>query len=503
MDIVKIIFTSIGSLAAMFCITRLIGNRQMSQMSMFDYVNGITIGSIAAEFATSLEQDFWLPLTAMAVYGLAAVAIAWGTCKSMALRRFFNGRPTVLFEHGKLYEQNLAAARMDINEFLTQCRAAGYFDLTQLDKRCEESGIRFIGPSSGVIKLMGDKASARELMKKAGVPVTPGSEGTVNDEDEAAEVAARIGYPVMIKASAGGGGRGMRKAQDEQELRRMFAEASCEAESCFGDGSIYIEKLISDPRHIEIQIIGDSFGNIVQLGDRDCSIQRRNQKMLEEAPAWGLDERLRTEMAEAAVKAAAAAGYESAGTVEFIVDKDENFYFIEMNTRIQVEHPVTEAVSGINIIREQLRIASGMSLSFGQEDVEILGHAIECRITAEKIFDDFAPCPGTVSFLHLPAGEGVRVDSALYSGCEISPYYDSMVAKVIVRGDSRLAAIRKMRRALGETVIEGVETTLPIQYLLMYDSDFIRGKYDTGFMDLHLGKLLSLYEEAGGRDESV
>lgn len=370
-------------------------------------------------------------------------------------------------------------------------------------KRCEESGIRFIGPSSGVIKLMGDKASARELMKKAGVPVTPGSEGTVNDEDEAAEVAARIGYPVMIKASAGGGGRGMRKAQDEQELRRMFAEASCEAESCFGDGSIYIEKLISDPRHIEIQIIGDSFGNIVQLGDRDCSIQRRNQKMLEEAPAWGLDERLRTEMAEAAVKAAAAAGYESAGTVEFIVDKDENFYFIEMNTRIQVEHPVTEAVSGINIIREQLRIASGMSLSFGQEDVEILGHAIECRITAEKIFDDFAPCPGTVSFLHLPAGEGVRVDSALYSGCEISPYYDSMVAKVIVRGDSRLAAIRKMRRALGETVIEGVETTLPIQYLLMYDSDFIRGKYDTGFMDLHLGKLLSLYEEAGGRDESV
>ena len=217
--------------------------------------------------------------------------------------------------------------------------------------------------------------------------------------------------------------------------------------------------------------------------------------MLEEAPAWGLDERLRNEMGKAAVKAVEAAGYESAGTVEFIVDKDENFYFIEMNTRIQVEHPVTEAVSGINIIREQLRIASGMRLSFEQEDVEILGHAIECRITAEKIFDDFAPCPGTVSFLHLPAGEGVRVDSALYN--------DSMVAKVIVRGDSRLAAIRKMRRALGETVIEGVETTLPIQYLLMYDSDFIRGKYDTGFMDLHLDKLLSVYEEAGGRDESV
>lgn len=370
-------------------------------------------------------------------------------------------------------------------------------------KRCEECGIKFIGPSSGVIKLMGDKASARELMKKAGVPVTPGSEGTVNDEDEAAEAAIRIGYPVMIKASAGGGGRGMRKAQDEQELRKMFAEAYCEAESCFGDVSIYIGKLISAPRHIEIQIIGDSSGNIVQLGDRDCSVQRRNKKMLEEAPAWGLDERLRNEMGKAAVKAVEAAGYESAGTVEFIVDKDENFYFIEMNTRIQVEHPVTEAVSGINIIREQLRIASGMRLSFEQEDVEILGHAIECRITAEKIFDDFAPCPGTVSFLHLPAGEGVRVDSALYNGCEISPYYDSMVAKVIVRGDSRLAAIRKMRRALGETVIEGVETTLPIQYLLMYDSDFIRGKYDTGFMDLHLDKLLSLYEEAGGRDESV
>ncbi|MFR2966969.1 MAG: acetyl-CoA carboxylase biotin carboxylase subunit, partial [Anaerovoracaceae bacterium] len=240
----------------------------------------------------------------------------------------------------------------------------------------------------------------------------------------------------------------------------------------------------------------------VHLGERDCSIQRRNQKILEEAPAFSLSEELRQKMGLAACKAAETAGYKSAGTVEFIVDKDDNFYFIEMNTRIQVEHPVTEMVTGVNIVREQLRIASGLPLSFCQEDVKLSGHAIECRITAEKIYDGFAPCPGKISFLHLPAGAGVRVDSALYTGCEISPYYDSMVAKVIVRGDTRLEAIRKMRRALGEMVIEGVETILPVQYLLMYNSDFLRGGYDTGFMDAHLEELLTLYEKSGGKNES-
>ena len=374
---------------------------------------------------------------------------------------------------------------------------------SQFARLCEENDIEFIGPSAETIKLMGDKSSARELMKKAGVPVTPGSEGLVKDGEEAVSAADKIGYPVLLKASAGGGGRGMRRAGNAEEVRRMFTEASAEAESCFGDGSMYVEKLIENPRHIEFQILADSLGNIVHLGERDCSIQRRNQKILEEAPAFSLSEELRQKMGLAACKAAETAGYKSAGTVEFIVDKDDNFYFIEMNTRIQVEHPVTEMVTGVNIVREQLRIASGLPLSFCQEDVKLSGHAIECRITAEKIYDGFAPCPGKISFLHLPAGAGVRVDSALYTGCEISPYYDSMVAKVIVRGDTRLEAIRKMRRALGEMVIEGVETILPVQYLLMYNSDFLRGGYDTGFMDAHLEELLTLYEKAGGKNESV
>lgn len=295
----------------------------------------------------------------------------------------------------------------------------------------------------------------------------------------------------------------MRRAESADEVRRMFSEASSEAEKCFGDGSMYVEKLIENPRHIEFQILADSFGNVIHLGERDCSIQRRNQKLLEEAPAFALGEELRKKMGRAAVRAAEAAGYRSAGTVEFIVDKDGNFYFIEMNTRIQVEHPVTELVTGVNIVKEQLRIASGLPLALRQEDIKLSGHAIECRITAEKIYEDFAPCPGKITFIHLPAGAGVRVDSALYTGCEISPYYDSMVAKVIAHGDNRLEAVRRMRRALGEMVIEGVETILPVQYLLMYNGDFLRGGYDTGFMESHLEELLALYEKAGGRNESV
>ena len=342
---------------------------------------------------------------------------------------------------------------------------------------CQENGLKFIGPSP----------QTRELMKKTGVPVIPGSEGIIENVGEAIDVSDAIGYPVLLKASAGGGGRGMRRADSKEEVSKLFFEASAEAESCFGDGSLYVEKLIENPRHIEFQILADDLGNIIHLGERDCSMQRRNQKILEEAPAWQLGDELRKAMGRAAVKAA----------------KDDNFYFIEMNTRIQVEHPVTEMVTGINLVREQLRIASGLPLFIRQEDVKTDGHAIECRITAEKIYDGFAPCPGKISFLHLPAGHGVRVDSALYTGCEISPYYDSMVAKVIVKGDTRLEAIRKMRRALGEMIIEGVDTILPIQYLLMYNSDFMRGRYDTGFVSRHMEELLSIYEKAGGKDESV
>ncbi|MGF6375765.1 acetyl-CoA carboxylase biotin carboxylase subunit [Clostridiales Family XIII bacterium PM5-7] len=374
---------------------------------------------------------------------------------------------------------------------------------SQFARQCEENGIKFIGPSSDVIDQMGNKAAARTLMTAAGVPVVPGSDGPVATAEEAADIAEEIGYPVLMKASAGGGGRGMRKAYNREEALAGFASGSSEAESCFGNGEMYVEKLIENPRHIEIQILADSQGNTIHLGERDCSIQRRNQKLLEEAPAWGLDEELRTQMGDAAVKAAKAAGYENAGTIEFVVDKDNNFYFIEMNTRIQVEHPVTEMVTGVNIVKEQLRIASGLPLSFTQEDIKVEGHAIECRITAEKVFEHFAPCPGKVEFIHFPAGAGIRVDSALYNGCDINPFYDSMVAKVIVKGDTRLDAVRRMRRALEETVIKGVETTLPIQHLLMFNGDFLRGGYDTGFMEKHLKELLDIYEAAGGKHESV
>ena len=365
---------------------------------------------------------------------------------------------------------------------------------------CEEAGLKFIGPSPAAMDLMGNKARARALMKESGVPVVPGSDGAVADAEEAVRVAEAIGYPVLLKASAGGGGRGMRKAENAEEVRRGFQAASAEAESCFGDGQMYVEKLIERPRHIEFQVLADQFGNVIHLGERDCSIQRRNQKMLEESPAWGMEEELRQEMGRAAVKAARACGYEGAGTVEFVLDQNGKFYFIEMNTRIQVEHPVTEMVTGIDLVREQLRIASGLPLSVKQEDVKLEGHAIECRITAEKVTENFAPNPGTIDFLHFPGGNGVRVDSALYAGCQISPYYDSMVAKVIVHGATRLEAIRKMRRALGEMVITGVETTLPIQQLILYQHDFLRGGCGTDFMERNLEGLLKIYEEAGGKD---
>lgn len=370
-------------------------------------------------------------------------------------------------------------------------------------RACEENGLKFIGPSSAVIDRMGNKSAARALMIQAGVPVVPGSDGVVKTWEGAKEIAERIGYPVLLKASAGGGGRGMRRADNPDQIQEAFTAASAEAESCFGNGDMYVEKLILHPRHIEFQILADSQGHVVHLGERDCSIQRRNQKLVEEAPAWGLSEALRQAMGKAAVKAAQACGYENAGTVEFVVDQEDHFFFIEMNTRIQVEHPVTEMVTGVNIVKEQLRIASGLPLGFTQEDIGMNGHAIECRITAEDVFANFAPQPGTIDFIHFPAGAGIRVDSALYNGCDISPYYDSMVAKVIARGNTRLEAVRRMRRALEEMVISGVRTTLPVQHLLMYDQDFLRGGYDTGFMESHLPQILRIFEEAGGRDESI
>ncbi len=342
-------------------------------------------------------------------------------------------------------------------------------------RKCEENGICFIGPSADIISNMGDKQSARKLMIANDVPVVPGSRELVKTAAEAMEIAGEIGYPVLIKASAGGGGKGMRKAFNEQELVGAYETAKAEAKAAFGNDDMYIEKLVINPHHIEFQILGDKFGNIVYLGERDCSIQRNNQKLLEESPSWVLSDELREKMGAAAVKAARAAGYNSAGTVEFVLDDKGSFYFIEMNTRIQVEHPVTEAITGIDLIREQIRVAAGMKLSVTQEEVNLSGHAIECRINAKT--------PGKISYLHFPAGYGVRVDSHLYSGYEVSPFYDSMLAKIIVHGNTRLEAIRRMRRALEELVIEGIETNERFMYLVMYHPDFIKGNYDTSFWE--------------------
>ena len=362
-------------------------------------------------------------------------------------------------------------------------------------RKCEENGIEFIGPSAQLIAQMGDKQSARELMKKNKVPIVPGSDGLVNNSDEAMNIADRIGYPVLIKASAGGGGRGMRRAYAKEDIKKAFDEARAEALGAFGNGDMYIEKLIVNPHHIEFQILGDKKGNVIQLGDRDCSIQRRNQKMIEESPSKFISEKTRKKMARVAIKAAKAAGYYSAGTVEFVVDDKENFYFIEMNTRIQVEHPVTEAVTGVDLVREQIRIAQGQELSYKQEDIKFGGHAIECRINAENPFKDFAPCPGEVKFLHLPDGIGVRTETMLYQGCTISPYYDSMIAKIIVHASGRLEAIRRMRTALEEMVVEGVDTNIEFLFLLTFNPDFIKGNYDTSFMDVNTKGLLEWNRE--------
>lgn len=357
-------------------------------------------------------------------------------------------------------------------------------------KRLEENGIEFIGPGADIIKKMGDKQAARELMIKNNVPVVPGSVGLIKSADEAKAAAKKIGYPVLIKASAGGGGRGMRKAFNDTEIENAFNEAKNEAEAAFGNGSLYMEKLILKPRHIEFQILGDKYGNIVHLGERDCSIQRRNQKMIEESPSKALGDELRNQMGEIAVKAAKAAGYYSAGTIEFVLDDENNFYFIEMNTRIQVEHPVTEMVSGIDLVKEQIRIAAGLHLAFEQNDIQLKGHAIECRINAENPKDNFKPTPGKIEFLHLPAGNGVRVETAAYSGYEISPYYDSMIAKIIVHAQTRLEAIKKMRCAIEELMIKGIITNETFQYIMLYHPDYIKGNYNTAFLEEHMQELI-------------
>lgn len=357
-----------------------------------------------------------------------------------------------------------------------------------LVKKC---GLAFIGPDGDVIRAMGNKSEARRRMRECGVPVVPGSQGGMDTVEQGLKVAEEIGYPVLIKASAGGGGRGMRKAFSAEEFTGAFSTAKAEAKACFDDDEVYVEKLIQNPRHIEFQILADSHGNIVHLGERDCTIQRRNQKLLEESPSRVLTPKLRRAMGEDAVKAAKAADYQNAGTIEFVLDKDGNYYFIEMNTRVQVEHPVTEMVTGVDIIREQIRIAAGLPLSIAQQDVVISGVSLECRINAENPSEDFRPCPGRVMGLHIPGGPGVRVDTALYPGCDISPYYDSMIAKVIVHGKTRAEAIRRMRRVLEEFLVEGVQTNVELQYLILHHEDFIKGRYDTGFMENNLDRLIA------------
>lgn len=349
-------------------------------------------------------------------------------------------------------------------------------------QRVFECGMKFIGPSSAIIAKMGDKSEARATAIKAKVPVVPGSKGIIKDEKDGLKVANKIGYPVLIKAVSGGGGRGMRVAYNKKEFPLLLKTAQMEAESAFGDRTVYLEKFIENPRHIEFQIAADNFGNVVHLGERDCSIQRRNQKVVEEAPSFLLSDKLRKKMGEDAIKLSKSVGYENVGTIEFLVDRYENHYFIEMNTRIQVEHPVTEMITGIDIVKLQLKIANGEALPFGQKDIVIRGHAIECRINAEDTENHFQPCPGKIDTLMLPGGNGVRIDSAVYPGYIVSPHYDSMIAKLIVHADTREEAVEKMRRALEETVILPIKTNIDFQYQIMNEKDFKLGIFDTSFI---------------------
>ncbi len=350
-------------------------------------------------------------------------------------------------------------------------------------KLCQQCNITFIGPSAEIINRMGNKSEARNTMMQAGVPVVPGSKEPVYTAEDGLAMAKEIGFPVMIKASSGGGGKGMRISRSEEDFTEHFNAAQLESVKGFSDDTMYIEKYIEKPRHVEFQIMGDKFGHVVHLGERDCSIQRRHQKVMEESPCEVISPELRKKMGEVAVKAAKAVNYENAGTIEFLLDKDKNFYFMEMNTRIQVEHPVTEMVSGIDLLKEQIRVAAGEPLSVSQEDIQIKGHAIECRINAENPKKHFMPCPGRITNVHIPGGNGVRVDTHIYNDYKVPANYDSMLMKLIVYDKDRASAIAKMRSALGEVIIEGIETNIDFQYEILENEAFQKGDTDTGFIE--------------------
>ncbi len=352
---------------------------------------------------------------------------------------------------------------------------------------CESIGIKFIGPSSENIALMGDKAKAREIVAKRGLPVTPGSPGELRSEEEALQAAKQIGFPIIIKATAGGGGRGMRVVSRVEDLSRAFQAAQAEAKSTFGNDGVYLERYFLEPRHIEVQIMADQHGRVVHLGERDCSIQRRHQKLVEETPSPVVDDKLRREMGRVAIEAVKAAQYRNVGTVEFLLDKDKNFYFMEVNTRIQVEHPITEMVTGIDLIKEQIRLAAGHPLAIRQQDMVLTGHSLECRINAEDP-EKFTPSPGTITRYSPPGGFGVRVDSAMESGSTVVPYYDSMIAKLITHGRDRQESMARMQRALGEFTIEGIKTTIPLHRRILEDPDFQKGHVSTTFLERFLAR---------------
>ena len=349
-------------------------------------------------------------------------------------------------------------------------------------KLCEDIGIKFIGPKYELIELLGNKSKAKETMESAGVPVIPGSKGLIKSKSQAVELAKKIKYPVILKASAGGGGRGIRIAYTEEELKKEYDIVKQEAKISFNDDSLYMEKFIENPRHIEIQILADEHGNCIYLGDRDCSIQRRNQKIMEETPSSFISDEIRNKMGEVAVKAVKEIGYSNAGTIEFLVDKNKDFYFMEMNTRVQVEHPVTEMVTGVDIIKEQIKIASGDRLSYSQKNIKIDGHSLEVRVNAENPNKNFMPCPGTITGLHLPGGNGIRVDTAIYDGYTVPQNYDSMLAKIIVHGKNREESIEKMKSAIAELVIEGIDTNRDFLYQILENEDFVNNNYDTSFI---------------------
>ncbi len=350
-------------------------------------------------------------------------------------------------------------------------------------RMCELLKIKFIGPDAAVMEQMGDKAAAKKAMKQAGVPVIPGSDGEVASLQQAYREADSIGYPVMIKASAGGGGKGIRLVSCPKDMEKNFYSAKAEAQAAFGHDGVYVEKFLENPKHIEVQILADEFGNVVHLGERDCSVQRKNQKLIEEAPAVFLTENTREKMGRTAVDAARAVNYQNAGTVEFLVDRHQNFYFMEMNTRVQVEHPITEMITGIDIVKEQIRIAQGEKLAFSQEGIHFSGHSIECRICAENPKENFRPCPGEITGLYIPGGPGVRVDSAVYQGYRIPPYYDSMIAKIIVHANNRKEAIVKMRSALAEVIVADIETNADYLLSILKDEAYTEGEFDVSFLN--------------------